>query len=133
THLVGLDGKPRRIYTYLPGLDWDTLNFISTVGAFILGTGVLLFIINVYSSLLRGEPAPDNPWGGGTLEWATTSPPQPYNFASLPIVQSRYPVWDTPSSTVSALASYGFEENLERRETLGTTTLDAEPEMRVDL
>ena len=128
-HLVGLYGMPRRVYTYLPGLGWDTLNFISTVGAFVLAIGVLLFAINVFSSLRRGDRAPDNPWGGGTLEWATSSPPQPYNFESLPVVSSRYPVWDTPS----ALASYVFQENLERRETLDTTALDAEPEMRVIL
>jgi cytochrome c oxidase subunit 1/cytochrome c oxidase subunit I+III len=128
-HLSGLYGMPRRIYTYLPGMGWDLYNFISTVGALILGVGVLLFVINVVNSLLNGELAPDNPWGGGTLEWATTSPPQPNNFSSLPIVQSRYPVWDTPNT----LASYKFEENPDRRETLGTSALDAIPEMRVIL
>lgn len=126
-HLLGLYGMPRRVYTYLPGLGWDTLNFISTTGAFILGIGVLLFVLNAFTSLRRGEPAPDNPWGGGTLEWATTSPPQPYNFANLPVVQSRYPVWDAPET----LDSYTFEESLDRRETLDSTVLDAEPDMRV--
>ncbi len=128
-HLSGLYGMPRRVYTYLPGLGWDTTNFISTVGAFILALGVLLFVVNVFSSLRSGDPAPDNPWGGGTLEWATASPPQPYNFASLPVVQSRYPVWDTPSD----VNAYALQENQDRRETLGTTALDAEPEMRVIL
>jgi cytochrome c oxidase subunit I+III len=126
-HLVGLDGMPRRIYTYLPGLGWDTLNFISTVGAYILGIGVLLFAINVFKSLRGGERAADNPWGAGSLEWATTSPPQPYNFIALPVVESRYPLWDAPE----AIPTYAFAENPERRETLGTTALDAEPEMRV--
>lgn len=128
-HLTGLYGMPRRMYTYLPGLGWDTLNFISTIGSYIIGVGVLLFAINVIKSLLRGEQAPDNPWGGGTLEWATTSPPQPYNFANLPVVESRYPVWDAPA----AVDNYVFEESLDRRETLDTTTLDAVPEMRVHL
>jgi cytochrome c oxidase subunit I+III len=126
-HLSGLLGMPRRVYTYLPGLGWDALNFISTVGAFILGVGVLLFALNVVRSLRSGERAGNNPWGGGSLEWAAASPPQPYNFASLPTVYSRYPVWDTPEE----LAAYQFKENLDRRETLGTTALDAVPEMRV--
>ena len=127
-HLSGLYGMPRRVYTYLPGLGWDTPNLISTVGAYILGIGVLLFVINVFNSLRRGLPATDNPWDGGTLEWATTSPPQAYNFATLPVVETRYPVWDTPAT---ALNSYIFEESLERREQLGSSALDAEPEMRV--
>jgi cytochrome c oxidase subunit I+III len=128
-HFSGLYGMPRRVYTYLPGLGWDTPNLISTIGAYILGVGVLLFVINVFNSLRRGVPATDNPWDGGTLEWATTSPAQPYNFETLPVVESRYPVWDTPTS----VNSYLFEESLERRETLGTSALDAEPEMRVIL
>jgi cytochrome c oxidase subunit I+III len=129
-HLMGLYGMPRRVYTYLPGLGWDGLNFISTIGAFLTGLGVLLFVLNVFNSLRNGEPAPDNPWGAGGLEWATTSPPQPYNFHALPVVQSRYPVWDAPAG---GLSFYQFEENPERRETLGTSALDAEPEMRVIL
>ncbi len=128
-HLSGLYGMPRRVYTYLPGLGWDTFNFISTIGALILGVGVLLFVLNAFNSLARGERATDNPWWAGTLEWATTSPPQPYNFAALPVVHSRYPVWDKPSD----VDAYVFEESLERRETLGSTALDAEPEMRVVL
>ncbi len=128
-HLAGLYGMPRRVYTYLPGLGWDIPNLISTIGAYILGIGLLLFVINIFNTLRRGQPAPDNPWGAGSLEWATASPPQPYNFARLPVVESRYPLWDTPA----AVDNYVFEENLERRETLGSTTLDAEPEMRVIL
>jgi cytochrome c oxidase subunit I+III len=128
-HLSGLFGMPRRVYTYLPGLGWDIFNFISTIGVFILTVGILLFILNVIYGLIRGEPAGDNPWGSGSLEWATTSPPQPYNFAMLPIVQSRYPLWDAPA----AFPAYTFEEFPERREVLGTSALDAEPEMRVIL
>ena len=124
-HFSGLYGMPRRVYTYLPGLGWDLPNLISTIGAYILGIGVLLFVLNVYSSLRNGARATDNPWGAGTLEWATSSPPPPYNFATLPLAESHYPLWDAPRD------SYIFEESLERRETLGTSTLDAEPEMRV--
>jgi cytochrome c oxidase subunit 1/cytochrome c oxidase subunit I+III len=129
-HLTGLFGMPRRVYTYLPALGWDTLNFISTVGTVLLGIGVLLFLVNVVNSLRSGIQAPDNPWNAGTLEWATTSPPQPYNFDSLPYVHGRYPLWDTPEVAPN---TYHFISNPDRRETLGTTVLDAEPEMRVIL
>jgi cytochrome c oxidase subunit I+III len=126
-HFSGLYGMPRRVYTYLPGLGWDVPNLISTIGAYIIGVGVLLFVINVYMSLRNGQQATANPWGAGTLEWATASPPLPYNFATLPVVESHYPLWDTPA----AVDDYVFEESLERRETLGSSALDAEPEMRV--
>jgi cytochrome c oxidase subunit I+III len=128
-HLTGLYGMPRRVYTYLPGLGWDLLNFISSIGAFILAIGVLLFVINVIQSLRAGEPAPDNPWNAGSLEWATTSPPQPYNFDPLPAVHSRYPLWDAASD----VGTHHFESYVGRRETLATTVLDAEPEQRVPL
>jgi heme/copper-type cytochrome/quinol oxidase subunit 3 len=126
-HFSGLYGMPRRVYTYLPGLGWDMPNLLSTIGAYTLGIGILLFAINVYRSLRNGIRAEANPWGAGTLEWATSSPAQPYNFATLPVVESRYPLWDTPAQ----VDDYVFEESLERRETLGSSALDAEPEMRV--
>lgn len=128
-HITGLLGMPRRVYTYLPGLGWDTLNFISTIGSFILGVGVVLFAYNVFHSLFKGEPAPDNPWGAGTLEWAAASPPQPYNFENLSQVESRYPLWDTPEK----VNTVEFKESLIRRETASSTFLDAVPEMRVIL
>lgn len=128
-HLSGLYGMPRRVYTYLPGMGLDILNFISTMGAFILGVGVLLFVINVFNSLRRGAQATANPWGAGTLEWAASSPPQPYNYENMPAVQSRFPVWDSPEQ----VNSYVFKESLERRETLVSTILDGEPEMRAIL
>ena len=126
-HFSGLLGMPRRVYTYLPGLGWDIYNFISTVGAFILAVGLLVLVFNVIQSLLRRPAAPDNPWEGGGLEWATASPPQPYNFEAIPVVSSRYPLWDAPEGT----DLYVMGEPLDRRETIGTTALDAEPEMRV--
>ena len=128
-HISGLMGMPRRVYTYLPGLGWDTLNFISTVGAFILAAGVLLFVINVFYSARHGALASANPWNGGTLEWAASSPPQPYNFERLPVVRSRYPVWDSPEET----DDYVFKEGLDRREVLSTSAMDADPAMRVIL
>ena len=93
-HVLGMLGMPRRVFTYpaLPG--WEAMNMISTIGAFVLAFAVLIFMINVVISLRSGEIAGDNPWDAWTLEWATTSPPPPYNFAELPVVTSRRPLWD---------------------------------------
>ncbi len=93
-HISGLLGMPRRIYTYPSGIGWDTVNLITTVGAFLFAVGVLLLVINVVRSRLRGAPAGPNPWDGPTLEWATSSPPPPYNFAVIPTVGSRHPLWE---------------------------------------
>lgn len=128
-HLSGLRGMPRRVYTYLAGVGWDELNLLSTIGALILGVGILLLIVNIIRSLRAGEPAGDNPWGAPTLEWGTTSPPLRYNFEPLPRVHSRYPLWEPPTDPDTA----NVEFSLERREALGTSTLDAKPEMRIPL
>jgi len=93
-HPLGMMGMPRRVYTYpdLPG--WMILNMISTIGAFILLASVLMFLWNIVSSLSSGAPAGDNPWDAWTLEWATSSPPPPENFALVPPVHGRRPLWD---------------------------------------
>ncbi len=138
-HLTGFLGMPRRVYTYLDGLGWNTLNLISTLGAFIIALGVILFLVNVLKSLRDGQAAGPNPWNAGTLEWATTSPPAPYNFEKIPQVRSREPLWDTSSTVEEAASSAGVVEegvlalSNWRRETLGTTVLDARPEQRIVL
>jgi cytochrome c oxidase subunit 1 len=93
-HALGLSGMPRRIYTYQPGLGWSAYNMISTVGAFILGTGVLVSIINVAVSLKRGRVAGGDPWKGNTLEWFVQSPPPINNFDVIPRVRSVEPMRD---------------------------------------
>ncbi len=93
-HVLGLAGMPRRVYTYpnLPG--WGVMNLISTIGAFILGISVLVFLWNLFVSFQQGEAAGDNPWNAWTLEWATSSPPPERNFTMVPPVRSRRPLWD---------------------------------------
>ena len=93
-HIPGLLGMPRRIYTYEPGRGWDTWNFIVTVGVFFQAAGILVFLGNLAWSYLRGTAAGSDPWDAWTLEWSTNSPPPAYNFASIPVVKSRRPLWD---------------------------------------
>ncbi len=93
-HSLGLSGMPRRIYSYGENTGWGTANLVSTVGAFILGTGVLLTVANVLWSLRRGRVAGPDPWKGNTLEWFTTSPPPPHNFDVIPTVRSVEPMKD---------------------------------------
>jgi len=93
-HIPGLLGMPRRIYTYEPGRGWEAWNLIITVGVAFQIAGILLFVVNLLWSTLRGPQAGNDPWDAWTLEWTTSSPPPPYNFAAEPIVHSRRPLWD---------------------------------------
>jgi cytochrome c oxidase subunit 1 len=92
-HFVGLLGMPRRVYSYAPHMGYDAMNMASTIGAFGIAVAVLVFVVNWWISLRRGRPAPADPWGGASLEWAISSPPPAYNFASIPLVKSRDPLW----------------------------------------
>ena len=93
-HILGLEGMPRRVYTYGPGRGWEIWNFIETIGALIIAVAVLIFMVNFFISL-RKKPANEaDPWDGFTLEWKTASPPPVYNFAQIPTVRSRRPLWD---------------------------------------
>lgn len=93
-HVAGIQGMPRRYYTYKPGLGLEIWNQLATLGVFVQVIGFAIFVWNVFASLRHGEPAGDDPWDAWTLEWATTSPPPPYNFETLPTVRSRRPLWD---------------------------------------
>jgi cytochrome c oxidase subunit I len=130
-HLTGLLGMPRRIYTYPAGVGWDTLNMVTSVGAFIFALGVLLTFVNVVVSLRQGKPAGANPWDAPTLEWSVPSPPPPYNFAVIPTVVSRHPLWESrlgESQGGGSSLEKGFMLDHER-ETIGVTPLDAEPDV----
>jgi cytochrome c oxidase subunit I+III len=124
-HYVGLIGMPRRVYTYPAGLGWELPNLLSTLGSYLLGVGVLLFVFNALRSLRHGVVAGDDPWDGPDLEWATSSPPPAYNFAFIPVVRTRTPLWHTPDvlPVVDGLRS-------DRREALLTSSGDAIPRIR---
>ena len=93
-HQLGLEGMPRRVFHYPQSPEWGSLNLISTIGAFLIAVGVLIFLANFFHSVIlgKGKPAGDDPWEGDTLEWATTSPPPVYNFPRIPVVHSARPL-----------------------------------------
>ena len=124
-HQLGMHGMPRRVYTYLEGTGWGTLNLVATVGSTIIFASVAIFVVNALHSRWRGRIAPSNPWNADSLEWATTSPPQAYNFAYIPVVQSRNALWESTETqgVVTGLRT-------DRKEILVTTVLDAEPDAR---
>jgi len=129
-HILGILGMPRRIYTYGDHLGWSTANLVISIGAFVFAAGLLLFLINVFRSFNHGAPAGANPWGAASLEWSTSSPPPVYNFAVIPIVASRYPLWEDMMDEGPERSSVGTGMLLDQgRETVGSTVLDAEPDV----
>jgi len=128
-HWTGLAGMPRRIYTYPEGLGWSSVNLVTTIGAFILAIGVLLLLVNVIVSLRSGAVAGADPWRGPTLEWTLPSPPPPYDFAVIPAVASRHPLWENALSEDPDRSTLDRGLTLDRgKEMLATTALDAEPD-----
>ncbi len=93
-HFSGMLGMPRRIYRYDAGQGWDTFNMMSSIGAYLLVVATAIFVFNFFRSRKSGPVAGSNPWGAATLEWTIPSPPPEYNFATLPNVTSRYPLWE---------------------------------------
>lgn len=124
-HILGLMGMPRRVYTYQPEMGWGGINLFVSVSALVLAAGFLLFFIDVFRSARSGPLAGPNPWNAPTLEWATSSPPESYNFLRIPVVSSANPLWDDPDgpSVASGL-------NIDRRELLVTSVVEALPEAR---
>ncbi|MCM5679694.1 cytochrome c oxidase subunit I [Schlegelella sp. S2-27] len=95
-HWTGLLGMPRRVYTYDPGLGWEWPNLVSSVFSFVMAAGIAMVLLDFALHFRFGRPARQNPWDADTLEWATDLPPTAYNFASLPSVDSRHPLWVRP-------------------------------------
>ena len=124
-HILGLQGMPRRIYTYQPDLPWQGMNMFVSMCAVVLTAGFLLFFINALVSARRGAMADANPWQASTLEWATSSPPPAYNFVHIPVVAGRDPLWEQPEvlPVVEGLRT-------DRRELLVSSVVEARPEAR---
>jgi len=92
-HFVGLNGMPRRVYTYPEELGFEFLNQIETAGALILGFSFLIFLVNMLKTWRRPADAPADPWNAATLEWSIPSPPQEFNFPETPVVSTRDALW----------------------------------------
>jgi cytochrome c oxidase subunit I+III len=133
-HILGLLGMTRRVYTYPSSLGWGAYNLSETIGAFILTAGLLLIFGNLAYSRFRGAPAGRDPFFGGTLEWATSSPPPPYNFPVIPTVRSAYPNWDTEDRDADLRRLERGELVLdEGHETPTSTVVDAIPDEVVEM
>jgi len=124
-HIAGLMGMPRRVYTYPAGMGLELPNLLSSIGGFVVAGAVLVFVINMVLSVRRGPIAPPNPWDAPSLEWAASSPPRPYNFAHIPVVGSRSPLWDEREKLPVV---HGLR--VEERELLLTTVMSASPDIR---
>ena len=124
-HILGLQGMPRRIYTYQPDMPWHGLNLFVSGCALILTAGFLVFFVDAIRSARRGEPAGDNPWDAPTLEWATSSPPPSYNFPFIPVVEGSNPLWEQRETL-----AVGGGMRVDRRELIITTVGAAEAEAR---
>ena len=124
-HILGLEGMPRRVYTYLDETGWGDLNLLVSAGAVVIVASVLVFLANVWRSLTSGAAAGDDPWSSDSLEWATTSPPLPYGFRHIPVVTGRSPLWEWGAERPVVV---GLRDD--RREVLGTTLMDARPDHR---
>jgi cytochrome c oxidase subunit 1 len=124
-HILGLQGMPRRVYTYQPDLAWHGLNLFVSASSVILITGFLLFFIDAIRSARYGLPGGPNPWDAPTLEWATSSPPPSYNFLHIPVVSGPNPLWEQRDEL-----PVGGGLRVDRRELLVTSIAAAKPEAR---
>jgi cytochrome c oxidase subunit I len=133
-HLTGLLGMPRRVYTYNDYPGWHALNLLTSVGSVIFALGILLLFINVAKSLKGKATAGANPWDAPTLEWSLPSPPPPYNFAVIPTVASRHPLWEGRLDESSKRSSLDRGLLLDQgKETIATSALDAGPDMILEM
>jgi cytochrome c oxidase subunit I len=123
-HLLGLQGMPRRVYTYQPDMGWGAMNLFVSVSSLILITGFLIFFVDVIRSARNGAPATENPWNAATLEWATSSPPPAYNFERIPVVKGQNPLWEEEMLNVAE----GLQ--IDSRELLITSAVAARSEIR---
>lgn len=127
-HLAGLRGMPRRVFTYPAEIGWDWFNLIATIGSFIFAAGVAIVVIDVLRPKHRQPKGEQNPWNAGTLEWIS-EPEEKWGVRSIPIITSRYPIWDQPGliEGIKTGRYYLPDTKDGARETLVTSVLDAEP------
>jgi cytochrome c oxidase subunit 1 len=104
-HLAGLNGMPRRVYTYDAGQGLTLVNQLSTVGAYAIAVATLVFLVNLVRSRRAGAVAGNNPWEAPTIEWSTSSPPPAYNYATIPTIWSRYPLWDADGRSIAVAST----------------------------
>ena len=130
-HWAGLNGMPRRVYTYPAGIGWNWVNLLSTVGAFVTAAGVLVFAWDLLRPKCRQPLAPRNPWNAGTLEWADDVPEEQWGVRSVPYITSRYPLWEQPEllGRIDAGRFYLPDAQEGLRETIITSAVDARPQM----
>tara|TARA_R110002012_G_scaffold77282_21_gene196246 strand:- start:38489 stop:41074 length:2586 start_codon:yes stop_codon:yes gene_type:complete len=128
-HFTGLMGMPRRVYTYPSVMGWDLLNLISTIGAFIVAAGFVLFAIDLLRPRGKQPLAARNPWKAGTLEWSHNVPEENWGSRSVPYITSRYPLWEQDNivERMDKGRYYLPDAPDLKRETLVTTVLDARP------
>ncbi len=133
-HILGLDGMPRRQYTYPSDMGWTGLNLLETIGAYLLAAGLIAVVVNLAISRFRGERVGNDPWGGDTLEWSTTSPPPAYNYAVIPRVSSPYAMWDREDREADIRDLERGDRVLERgHETPASTAVDADWDEVLDM
>ncbi len=132
-HITGMAGMPRRVYTYAESLGWGPLNLLSTVGAFVLASGVLLFLIDLARNFRpTGAADTGNVWNAGTLEWVPNSV---YALRSIPAVNGREPLWERPTLCEEIEAGHWYlpDAPTGRRETIVTHPVDARPQYILQL
>jgi cytochrome c oxidase subunit I+III len=129
-HLTGLLGMPRRVFTYPADAGFETLNLLSTAGAFVLAAGIFCVVIDVLRPKKSQPYAPRDPWNAGTLEWVQEMPGKPWGIRSIPEIDSRYPLWQQPNLVrdIDEGRFYLPDAAEGLRETIVTSVIDAEPQ-----
>jgi cytochrome c oxidase subunit 1 len=120
-HILGLNGMPRRVYTYDPGYGWNFWNFVSSIGALVIAAAIMVFIYNLAVSRRRGLKVEHDPWDARTIEWLTTSPPPVHNYDTIPLVRARDELWHRKYAeggprTPVAVPAGGSDENVDATE-----------------
>ncbi|RYI35108.1 MAG: cytochrome ubiquinol oxidase subunit I, partial [Acetobacteraceae bacterium] len=128
-HVAGLLGQRRRTWTYDPGQGWEVLNLVASIASFVMAIGFALVILDVAINAFVAMRGPRNPWGGTTLEWASAIPSPNYGFASIPIVQGRYPLSKDPALPLRIARGEGYlaDTSRNRRETMIVDTATGKP------